>query len=54
VQELLANRLKDHSYTQIEIAPGLWTQEWHQITFYLVVDDFRVKYIGEEHAQHLL
>ncbi len=34
--------------------PGLWTHEWCPITFSLIVDNFRVKYIGEEHAQHLL
>jgi hypothetical protein len=34
--------------------PGLRTHDWHPITFSLIVDDFGVKYIGEEHAQHLL
>jgi hypothetical protein len=53
-QELLAKRLKEHSYTQSKITPGLWTHEWHPITFSIIVDDFRVKYIGEEHPQHLL
>jgi hypothetical protein len=54
VQELLAKRLKEHIYTQSEATPGLWTHEWRPITFSLIVDNFRVKYIGEEHAQHLL
>jgi hypothetical protein len=53
-QELLAKRLKEHGYSQSETTPGLWKHEWHPITFTLVVDDFGVKYIGEEHAQHLL
>jgi hypothetical protein len=53
-QELLAKRLKEHGYTQSETTPGLWTHEWHPITFSLFVDNFGVKYIGEEHAQHLL
>ncbi len=53
-QELLAKRLKEHGYTQSETAPGLMTHEWHPITFFFIVDDFGVKYIGEEHAQHLL
>jgi hypothetical protein len=53
-QELLAKRMKEHGYTQSETTPGLWTHEWHPITFSLVVDNFRVKYIREEHAQHLL
>jgi hypothetical protein len=54
MQELLAKRLKKHGYTQSKTTPGLWTHEWCPITFSLVVDNFRVKYIGEEHAHHLL
>ena len=53
-QELLAKRLKEHGYSQSETTPGLWKHEWQPITFSLEVDDFGVKYIGEEHAQHLL
>jgi len=53
-QELLAKRLKEHGYLQSKTTPGLWKHEWHPITFSLVVDDFGVKYVGEEHAQHLL
>jgi hypothetical protein len=52
--ELLAKRLKEHSYTQSKTMHGLWKHEWHLITFSLVVDDFWVKYIREEHTQHLL
>jgi hypothetical protein len=50
----IGKRLKEHGYTQSKTTPGLWTHEWHPITFSLVVDNFVVKYIGEEHAQHLL
>jgi hypothetical protein len=50
----LTKRLKQHGYTQSKTTPGLWTHEWHSITFSLVVDNFRVKYIRKEHAQHLL
>jgi hypothetical protein len=53
-QKLLAKRLKEHSYNQSKTTPGLWTHEWCPITFSLVVNNFRVKYIGEEHAQHHL
>ncbi len=52
--ELLAKRLKEHCYTQSKTTPGLCTHEWHPITFSLVIDNFGVKYIGEEHAKHLL
>ena len=53
-QELLAKRLKEHGYSQSETTPGLWKHEWRPIMFSLVVDDFGVKYVGEEHAEHLL
>jgi hypothetical protein len=53
-QDLLAKRLKEHGYTQSKTMPGLWTHEWHPITLSLVVDNFGVKYIGEDYAQHLL
>ena len=53
VQELLAKRLKEHGYSQSKTTPGLWKHEWRPIAFSLVVDDFGVKYVGEEHAQHL-
>jgi hypothetical protein len=42
-QEPLAKRLKEHDYTQSETMPGLWTHEWHPITFSLVFDNFGVK-----------
>jgi hypothetical protein len=50
----LAKRLKEHGYNQSKTTPGLWTNEWHPITFSLVVNNFGVTYIGEEHAQHIL
>jgi hypothetical protein len=53
-QELLEERLAKHGYCQSKITPGLWTHDTRPICFSLVVDDFRVKYVGEEHAQHLL
>ena len=53
-QELLAKRLKEHGYSQSKTTPSLWKHEWHPIIFSLVVDDFGVKYVGEEHAEHLL
>ena len=52
-QELLEERLNKEGYHQSKIIDGLWTHEWRPIQFTLVVDDFGVKYVGEEHAQHL-
>ena len=53
-QELLEKRLNAKGYRQSEITPGFWTHDWRPISFSLVVDDFCVKYVGEEHANHLL
>ena len=53
-QELLEQRLNKHGYTQSDRTPGLWTHKWRPIQFTLVVDDFGVKYVGEENLRHLL
>ncbi len=53
-QELMAKRLKEHGYNQSKTTPGLWTHEWCLITITLIVNNFGVKYIEEEHAQHLI
>jgi hypothetical protein len=53
-QELLADRLRNHGYTQSETTPGLWSHKSRPIQFSLVVDDFGVKYVGKENAEHLL
>jgi hypothetical protein len=46
--DLLANN--KHSYGQSILIPGLWKYDTRPIQFTLVVDDFKVKYIGKEHA----
>ena len=51
--ELLEKRLNKHGYFQSKYIPGLWKHEWRPVQFTLVVDDFGVKYVGEEHALHL-
>ena len=33
---------------------GLWEHHTRPVWFNLVVDDFGIKYIGKEHADHLL
>jgi hypothetical protein len=53
-RNFLAKRLKEHGYSQSKTTPGLWKHEWQPIIFSLVVDNFRVKYVGKEHAQYLL
>jgi hypothetical protein len=55
---LLANKLLEkclnkHGYQQSKLVPGLWKHDTRPIQFTLVVNDFGIKYIGKEHAQHL-
>jgi hypothetical protein len=53
-QELLEKRLCKAGYMQSKITPGYWKHNWCPISFTLVVDNFGIKYISTEHAQHLL
>jgi hypothetical protein len=52
------NRLIDHlalnGYHQAKHTPGFFTHKTRPISFSLVVDNFGVKYVGKEHAEHLL
>jgi hypothetical protein len=55
---LLANKhlkksLNKHRYRQSKLVPGLWKHDIRPIQITLVADNFGIKYIGEEHAQHL-
>jgi hypothetical protein len=52
--QLLARRLAIHGYHQTKFTPGIWRHATRPIQFTLVVDDFDVKYVGKEHAQHLI
>eukprot|EP00804_Cyclotella_cryptica_P028989 CCRYP_012408-RA/>CCRYP_012408-RA protein AED:0.21 eAED:0.21 QI:0/0/0/1/1/1/2/0/880 len=52
--ELLEKRPNAHGYHQSKLVPGLWKHVWRPIQFTLVVDDFGIKYVGQEHPQHLL
>eukprot|EP00804_Cyclotella_cryptica_P010975 CCRYP_016691-RC/>CCRYP_016691-RC protein AED:0.38 eAED:0.38 QI:0/0/0/1/0/0/2/0/391 len=49
-----SKRLNAHGYHQSKLVPGLWKHIWRPIQFTLVVDDFGIKYVGDEHPQHLL
>jgi hypothetical protein len=52
-QNLLKKCLNQHSYHQSNITPGLWKHDWRPVLFTLCVDDFGIKYVGREHANHL-
>jgi hypothetical protein len=51
--DFLEKRLNAHGYFQSKLVLGLWSHEWRPIQFTLVVDNFGVKYVGKEHAEHL-
>jgi hypothetical protein len=53
-KKLLRKRLKPHGYYECVNTPGLWQHASRPITFSLVVDNFGVKYVGKEHADHLI
>ena len=52
--KLLRRRLLPHGYYKCANTPGLWKHVSRPISFTLVVDDFGVKYVGKEHATHLI
>ena len=52
-QNLIQN-LKPHGYHPIPHTSGLWKHETRPIKFCLCVDDFGVKYVGEQNFQHLI
>ena len=53
-QQLLEKQLNKKSYKQENLVPGLWTHSWRPIKFTLCIDDFGVKYVGKQHASHLI
>jgi hypothetical protein len=51
--QLLQTRLAPFGYYPTRHTPGLWLHKTRPIYFTLVVDDFAVKYVGKQHAEHL-
>ena len=52
--KLLKERLEEDGYTELPHTSGLFKHETRPVWFTLCVDDFGIKYIGKEHALHLL
>ena len=50
----LRKRLSPAGYYEVAHTPGLWRHVTRPVQFTLVVDDFGVKYVGKEHAVHLI
>ena len=53
-QKLLEERLNKAGYHQSDKSPGFWKHEWRPVALSLIVDDFGVKYVGDDHAKHLI
>jgi hypothetical protein len=52
--ELLQRNLDKDGYQPTQHTHGLWKHDTRPVSFSLVVDDFGVKYVGREHAEHLM
>jgi hypothetical protein len=52
-QNLLEKHLNQHGYHQSNVTPRLWKHNWRPLLFTLCVNDFGIKYVGREHANHL-
>jgi hypothetical protein len=52
--ELLQCNLIKDGYRPTTHTHGLWKHDTRPISFLLVVDDFGSKYLGQEHAEHLM
>jgi hypothetical protein len=50
----LTTHLAKFGYRPVPRTPSLWRHDTRPIAFSLVVDDFGVKYVGKQHATHLL
>jgi hypothetical protein len=51
--QLLQKRLAPFGYYPTREKPGIWFHKSWTIAFSLIVDDFAVKYVGKQHADHL-
>ena len=54
LNDCLTAHLKQFGYAPVPRTPALWSHETWPIAFTLVVNDFGIKYIGSQHAEHLL
>eukprot|EP00957_Ditylum_brightwellii_P103365 7877076-Ditylum_brightwellii.AAC.1 len=54
VNMLLKQRLANHGYHEVKHTPGLWKHDTRPVTFTLVVNDFRIKFVGNKHINYLI
>ena len=55
---ILANKqlrtgIEKEGYCEAHTNPVLWLHKWRHVKFFLVIDDFGVEYVGNQHADHL-
>ena len=53
-KEKLTERIAKHGYRPCELTPSLWKHDTIPVTFFLTVDNFGMKYVGNEHVTHLV
>jgi len=51
---LLKKQLSKDGYYEVYSTPGLWKHQFLPTIFTLIVDNFGVKFINIEHAEHLI
>jgi hypothetical protein len=51
--QLLQKRLAPFCYHPARPTPGLWLHNTRPVAFSLIVDDFAVKHMDKQHAEHL-
>ena len=49
----LTQCLESHGYYYTQNKTGLWNNKWITVMFSLVVENFGVKYVGEQNAKQL-
>ena len=50
----LREKLAPAGYYEVAHTPGLWRHVTRPVQFTLVVDDFGIKYVGQENLDHLI
>ena len=52
--DLLRTHLEKAGYYEAATTLGIWSHKWCPIQFVLIVDELGIKYLGKQHALHLL
>jgi hypothetical protein len=52
-KKLSQRQLAHHGYQPVNHTYDLWMHDARPITLSLVVNDLRIKYVGQEHVEHL-